>query len=324
VPFSAVCFIIRERPGRITRHACAALLFLLAIHTQSSAGSLYPSDHESLLSETTRDSIAVIDDNCADGVKAKVFLVRNTALTSATLSQSGPNTALSLSAAVAAGESSSQTTVAEVRVPDWSGIWRDTGTFFGTQLVAAGIIYTMPQSVSGWSSEEKKNSFKKYFENLGDPVIDKDTFYINYVLHPYWGATYYIRGRERGLNKLSALAYSALISAMYEFGIECFFERPSIQDLIVTPVAGSLLGAFVFEPWRDSIKRKQEWLWYDHAAMVITDPLGVLSMGIEKILGIKSTVMVNYSIPQMQSRSTGFAVASKGRHIGAVVQFPLD
>jgi hypothetical protein len=222
------------------------------------------------------------------------------------------------------GESSSETTADGVGTPDWNGIWRDTGTFLGTQVVAAGIIYTMPQSVSGWSSEEKKNSFKKYFNNLGDPVIDRDKLYINYVLHPYWGATYYIRGRERGLDKLSAFAYSTLISAMYEFGVECFFEKPSIQDLIVTPVAGSLLGAFLFEPWRDSIKRKQERSWYDHVAMVVTDPLGVLSQGIENVLGIKSTVMVNYSRPQMQARSTGTAVVSKNNRIGAVVQISLD
>jgi hypothetical protein len=222
------------------------------------------------------------------------------------------------------GESSSETAVDELGIPDWNGIWRDTGTFFGTQVVAAGIIYTMPQSFSGWSSEEKKNSIKNYFNNLGDPVIDKDKLYINYVLHPYWGATYYIRGKERGLDKLSAFTYSVLISAMYEFGIECFFEKPSIQDLIVTPVAGSLLGAFLFEPWRDSIKRKQELRWYDHVAMVVTDPLGVLSQGIENVLGIKSTVMVNYSRPYMQSRSTGAAAASKGNRIGAVMQFSLD
>lgn len=182
----------------------------------------------------------------------------------------------------------------------------------------------MPESVSNWSSEQKKNSFKKYAKNVVAPVIDKDKFYINYVLHPYWGATYYIRGRERGLDKVPSFVYSALISAMYEFGIEAFFEKPSIQDLIVTPVIGSLMGAFLLEPLRDSIKRKQELHWYDHAALIVTDPVGVLSLGIEKLFGIKSTIMVDYSIPQLQQRSAGSAVASKNNRIGVVVQFPLN
>lgn len=322
VSLNPVVSIIINKSGRVVRFVCAVMLFLLATHSRSSASYTYSSDQSSLVSETTGSKFTAINGNSADGSKSNEFLISKATLTSATTDQSVTN--LPPSAETTTGESSSQSAGAEISIPDWSGIWRDTGTFFGTQVVAAGIIYTMPQSVSGWSSEEKKNSFKKYFDNLGDPVIDKDKLYINYVLHPYWGATYYIRGRERGLDKLSAFAYSVLISSMYEFGIECFFEKPSIQDLIVTPVAGSLLGAFLFEPWRDSIKRKQELRWYDHVAMVVTDPLGVLSQGIEKVLGIKSTVMVNYSLPHMPVRSTGTSVASKGSRIGAVVQFSLD
>jgi hypothetical protein len=208
--------------------------------------------------------------------------------------------------------------------PDWNGVWRDTGILFVSQAVAVGVIYVMPESFSGWSSEEKKNSFKKYSENVFSPIIDKDDFYINYVLHPYWGATYYTRARERGLDKTASFVYSALISAMYEFGVECFFEKPSIQDLLVTPIGGSLLGALVFEPWRESIKRKQELAWYDHAALVFTDPVGVLSAGFEKMFGIKSTVVVNYSNPQLQKRSGGVAAASNDSRIAVGFQFLLN
>ena len=298
------------------------MLILLVTQSRSSASNGHPSGQGALFSGTTGNNLVSIDEKYSDGSTSKEILISNATPASAALGQSDTNPPHF--AETTDSVSSSHSAAAEFSIPDWNGIWRDTGTFFGTQIVAAGIIYTMPQSVSGWSSEEKKNSFKKYFNNLGDPVFDKDKFYINYVLHPYWGATYYIRGRERGLDKLSAFGFSALISSMYEFGIECFFEKPSIQDLIVTPVAGSLLGAFLFEPWRDSIKHKQEIRWYDHVALVVTDPLGVLSQGIEKVLGIKSTVMVNYSLPRMQVRSTGTAVASKGSRIGAVVQFSLD
>jgi hypothetical protein len=206
--------------------------------------------------------------------------------------------------------------------PDWNGLWRDTGLLLGGQFIASGLLYMMPQSASGWTSEQKKNVIQHYGDNFVRPVFDKDPFYSNYILHPYWGATYYIRGRERGLDKASSFVYSVLMSAMFEFGAECFFEKPSIQDLITTPVAGSLLGALIFEPWRDLIKRKQKLDWYDHAALIVTDPLNILSVGVEKMLGIKSTTMVDYSVPRLQKSSTGSA--SKSSRIGFAMQFHLN
>jgi hypothetical protein len=322
VPLHAVCSLNRNRFRRTARFACFVLLILLVIHTESSAASSYPSGQETLLSETTSDSFPVIDGDYDNGVKPGEVLIRKTTFTPTVFSQF--STSASPSSETAAGESQAQSTVAEGRVPDWNGIWRDTGILFVSQLAAGAFFYAMPESVSDWSSEQRKSGFKQYGDNFVDPVFDKNSFTMNYVLHPYWGATYYIRGRERGLDKVSSFVYSALISAMYEFGVECFFEKPSIQDLIVTPVAGSLLGAFIFEPWRESIKRKQELRWYDHAALVLTDPVGVLSLGFEKLFGIKSTIMVDYSVPQLQKPPSGTALASRGNRIGASMQFTLD
>jgi hypothetical protein len=208
----------------------------------------------------------------------------------------------------------------EQRKPDWNGVLRDTGIVFGGQLAAVGITYLLPESFSAWTPEQKKAGWSKYKENFTNPVLDKDKFYVNYTLHPYWGATYYTRGRERGLDQTYSLAYAAMLSAMYEFGTECIAEKPSIQDLIVTPVAGSLLGAYIFEPLRESIKSKPELRWYDHTVLVITDPLGVLSLGFEKIFGVKSTIMVNVPIPQLQTSST----ATSKNYLGATIQFPLN
>lgn len=205
---------------------------------------------------------------------------------------------------------------------DWNGVIRDVGMVLGTQVAAVGVTYTLPESFSSWTPEQKKNGLKKYKRNFMNPVLDKDKFYVNYILHPYWGATYYIRGRERGLDQTSSFILSTVLSAMYEFGTECIAEKPSIQDLIITPGLGTLLGAYVFEPFRDIIKSKQELRWYDHTALVLTDPLGVLSLGIEKLFGIQSTIMVNYN-PQIQNRD-GISGASRGNRIGLVMQFPLE
>ena len=318
----AVRSIVRQTSGRVMQLVCVALFLPLATRATSYADTTYPVGHETPLHVTGPSAAAEVRGEGVDQAgRGMLPLAGKMAFMAISSGRTG-----SRAMPVAEDDGPSPAHAADTvgRKPDWNGIWRDTGTFFGTQIVAAGILYSAPQSVSGWSSEEKKNTFKKYSQNVFDPVFDKDQFYINYVLHPYWGATYYIRGRERGLDRFSAFAYSALISAMYEFGVECFFEKPSIQDLIVTPVAGSLLGAFVFEPWRESIRRKQDLRWYDHAVLVVTDPLGVLSLGIEKVFGIRSTVRVNYSNPALQRLASGPGFTSKGSRIWAEVLFSMD
>ena len=310
-----VVILIPKRSGLIVRFSCAVLLLLLTLHTESSASSLSLSGRETLLPPYAVASLS----GSASGVAASqdaelrkgIFANNTSARTKATAAPA---------AETDSHEKQVYKSVLENRAPDWGGIWRDSGVLFGAQAVAAGITLLAPESVSGWSAEEKRNSFKKYGNNFVHPVMDEDKFYINYILHPYWGATYYTRARERGFDKSSSFVYSALMSTLYEFGSECFYEKPSIQDLFVTPVAGSLLGAYVFEPWRESIKRKQELRWYDHAALVATDPIGVLSLGFEKLFGIKPTIMIDYKVPQLQ-RST---VASRNSGLGVVMQFPFN
>jgi hypothetical protein len=321
-----VYFLICQWLGRAVPISCAALLLLLATRTITSANSLQPLGNGPLLAEATLSSFPASDGTVAKDINMCAGNRESLPVkpTFAVSSSSHVGTVSTPSLETAAGEAQRVTAFQGKEAPDWDGVWRDTGILFGSQIVAAGLIYLMPESVSGWSDEQKKDSFKKYGKNVGHPSMDEDKFYVNYLLHPYWGATYYIRGRERGLDKVPCFVYSALISAMYEFGVEAFFEKPSIQDLIVTPVAGSLLGAFVFEPVRDSIKRKQVLRWYDDAVLIVTDPVGVLSSAVEKLFGIESTVRLQYSAPQLQKLSPGSAIASKNNRIGISLQIPLD
>jgi hypothetical protein len=209
----------------------------------------------------------------------------------------------------------------ETHSPERDGLWRDTGIIVGSQFAATGILFLMPEGVSSWSNEQKRNSSEKFASNFSHPVIDKDKFYINYILHPYWGAAYYTRARERGLDTTQSFVYSAMLSTIYEFGVECIFEKPSIQDLIVTPGVGSLLGAFIFEPWRDSIKQKPELRWYDHVALVATDPIGILSQGFEKVFDIKPAITIDYSQQKSTPQST---TPSHSSRFDVVLTFPLN
>ena len=174
--------------------------------------------------------------------------------------------------------------------PDWKGIGRDTAYFMGYQVVVAGTLWVLPESVTKWTDEQKRATLNKWAKNVQSATWDKDPAWINYIGHPYWGATYYIRARERGFDEFGSFLYSALLSALYEYGIEAFFERPSYQDLIVTPVGGTLIGKFIFEPIRASIKSKAELAWSDHLLLILTDPLGAANGLVNRSLGIESNV----------------------------------
>jgi Domain of unknown function (DUF3943) len=175
---------------------------------------------------------------------------------------------------------------------DWVGLARDTAFLLGYQIVGAGILYLVPESVSNWSEANKDASAEKWWDHVRNPEWDEDDWPVNYIGHSYFGATYYIRARERGFDRVDSFLYSALASAAYEFGVEAFFERPSYQDLIVTPIGGALLGGFVFEPLRNWVKHKSELKWYDHAILIATDPIGALNYVAESLLGIKSDIRV--------------------------------
>jgi hypothetical protein len=172
--------------------------------------------------------------------------------------------------------------------PDWPGLGRDTGYFMGYQFVAVGVLYVAPESFSRWSEEDKRNlGIKQWKANVRDPGWDDDSWTTNYLLHPYWGAAYYIRGRERGLKPTPAFWYSTLLSALFEYGGEALLEKPSYQDLIVTPVAGALIGEYLFSPLRDRIRAKPGRLTgSDKALWLVTDPLGTFNALVDRQPGL--------------------------------------
>lgn len=170
---------------------------------------------------------------------------------------------------------------------DWEGLRRDTSYFLGLQFAIIGVLYVLPESISSWSKEDKEEySFDKWWHNVTHPKWDEDDLFINYVLHPYWGATYYVRGRERGLDPRGAFWFSVLLSSLYEFGAEALFEPVSIQDFFVTPIVGSLIGGY-FMDWRDQtfarIHDAGHARFRDKALLVATDPLGAIGEQLDRL-----------------------------------------
>lgn len=179
---------------------------------------------------------------------------------------------------------------------DREGLRRDTRYFLGYQWVTIGLLYLAPESVSGWTDEQKKGySMSIWWDNVKNPQWDSDDAYLNYILHPYWGASYYVRARERGYNDREATLYSIMLSCMYEFGAEALFEEVSVQDLFVTPIGGTIVGRY-FMKVRDRVRDREAELGYrttrDKWIWTLTDPLGALNRQVDKFTGRDVSVQV--------------------------------
>ena len=116
-------------------------------------------------------------------------------------------------------------------------------------VATIGVIALLPESVSQWSAEDKafvdvQELLGKHADNIAKgPVLDNDTWAVNYIGHSVAGSYFYVWGRQSGLSWQESAVLTTLMSTFYwEYGWEAFAETPSIQDLIVTPVLGSFLG----------------------------------------------------------------------------------
>lgn len=125
-------------------------------------------------------------------------------------------------------------------------LWINTGVLFCAGVATLGVLQVMPEGATAWNKEKISEVpfWKRWGKNVKKgPVWDKDNFVFNYVLHPYGGAVYYMGARSQGANVFHSFLYSTFVSTvMWEYGIEAFMEIPSIQDLIVTPTTGLILG----------------------------------------------------------------------------------
>lgn len=130
---------------------------------------------------------------------------------------------------------------------DWHRLWINTAVFSGAFVGTLLVLECLPEDATSWNRAEIRNVplFKRWYDHVfvKGPEWDHDKFYFNYILHPYAGAVYFMAARSCGFNFWQSLLYSSLISNVgWEFGIEAFTERPSYQDMIITPIVGSAIG----------------------------------------------------------------------------------
>lgn len=142
--------------------------------------------------------------------------------------------------------------------PDWHAMWINTAVLSGAFVSTLFVLELLPEGATNWNraSIQQTPFYKRWYDHVikEGPEWDGDSPIFNYMLHPYAGAVYFMSARSTGFNYWQSLLYSACISTIgWEYGIEGCMERPSIQDLFVTPIVGSVVGELFYKLKRNIV-----------------------------------------------------------------------
>lgn len=149
--------------------------------------------------------------------------------------------------------------------PDWHSMWINTAVLSGAFVSTLFVLEMLPEGATNWNRAaiQKDPFYTRWYNHVikEGPEWDGDSPIFNYVLHPYAGAVYFMSARSTGFNYWQSLLYAACISTIgWEFGIEACMERPSIQDIFVTPLVGSVIGELFYKLKRNIVSHDYR-LW---------------------------------------------------------------
>lgn len=131
------------------------------------------------------------------------------------------------------------------RVPKYYWGYVDRNHTTSENLNNIAIIYGLSWAAYPLTQPEvfrEKGSWKKYGNNFGELVFDRDEPFWNWFVHPISGSQLFLYYRANGYSRIDSLAMTFVSSTLFEFTVEIYTEPASIQDLFQTPVLGSLLG----------------------------------------------------------------------------------
>lgn len=110
-------------------------------------------------------------------------------------------------------------------------------------IFGAGLVqYQLDKTANSrdWQFNYDWPSFRARLEG-GAYSFDNNGFDTNFLFHPFSGTLYYSSARANHLSPFEAFAVAFGTSFLWEFFGE-FREKPSINDIVVTPVAGLAWG----------------------------------------------------------------------------------
>ena len=109
----------------------------------------------------------------------------------------------------------------------------------GEMMVTNGVIhllgrYVLNETFSQTTLNSIRHNFKSGF------AWDDDNFYVNNIGHIYQGGLYFNAARSNGMGFWKSIPYTLAGSLTWEFFAET--EQPSINDVITTTMAGTMMG----------------------------------------------------------------------------------
>jgi uncharacterized protein DUF3943 len=170
-------------------------------------------------------------------------------------------------------------TLPEIGPPPPRHTVKTFGTLTALSFVGIGVYAFAPSSFTGINKETALKEAIDDFKNAWTkpPVFDKDNSAINYLGHPYFGMNFYLSQRNYGESPLYSFFFSTFTSTAFEYFIESWAEQPSIQDLIITPIVGSILGELVYLATQEM--RKDGFTKAEKVILTLINPLYVLQNG---------------------------------------------
>ncbi len=204
----------------------------------------------------------------------------------------------------------------------WKRLWTNTALLGGAYVGTLLVLECLPEDATSWNRAalQKDPPEKRWFQNVfkRGPEWDHDNPIFNYVLHPYAGAAYFMAARSCGFNFWQSLLYSATISTVgWEFGIEACMERPSIQDIFVTPLVGSVFGEFFYKLKRNIVAHDYHLFgsrFLGNVVAFLIDPVnefvGYFAGNPERKLhmGTRSREITSSFVPTIGKGTFGFAI----------------
>jgi hypothetical protein len=158
-------------------------------------------------------------------------------------------------------------------------LWVVSAEYLGLQFLGLGALSLLPKSDTLWG----RGGIDVMVDNfVAGPRFDFDRFHYNFLSHPLVGMQTYLLARNRDHEWYTSLVYSTLASGVWEFGIEGYYERASVQDLIITPAAGAVLGEAVHQI-KNALRNKDGKVpsTAGKVLMVVLDPIDALTGGLK-------------------------------------------
>ena len=165
---------------------------------------------------------------------------------------------------------------------EYSSFWKKAGRgellIGGIEVIGMATLMLMPKEVTkwepGWIKAAEKNIARAFST---PPVWDHDDWPLNYIGHPIAGSYYYNAVRSQNATRFQSFLFATVQSCIWEYVIEGVAERPSIQDLFITPVVGSLLGEPIHLLTMNM--RKNGFRFFEKVFVLVFNPMFVINNG---------------------------------------------